>query len=578
MTAEPSPGPSGEQELLQTIGDLLNGTATAGQRERLNDLLRSDEGARRTYRRYVNLHAALRSYGGAIGAAEEIEPAARAVRPAAGGAPRRPAADKRGPRWIALLAALATAVVLSGVAVQRTDLFGIRGPSGVAADAPVAVVTKAAKARCEGAGETLEVGSQVGPGPLRLTEGFAEITFDSGTRVVLEAPVTLRLVDARTLGLELGRIVAHVPLQARGFSVETPRANVVDLGTEFGVGVRDSGDTEVQVFQGVVVTTWKGPGGEDVDRRLEAGQAISIDHRTELVPKGVDFCPEGYVRTFPTDRDAGQPGGPLYNRSRFDTVHVVRASRKIVIDGDLSDWDRSGAFYSACLPPYHENYYVEGMMMYDDQCLYLGAHVGDPAPMRSRMDPGADPDSAACAGQRDRPDGRESRARLAAAGHGAGAGRSAHPEIGRRPQDTSDQIVHMTMWYHQPQGKPRLHLSHGMDFHGERTDPAGWQVPSAWTRTAAGTRWNTPSLGRFWGRQTVFRGPATCWARIGRSTGATTKASCRAATSWRSRTSTPSRFVSFEPRRGVKRSFMTAATCRRERLYREIDPPRHNAG
>ena len=54
-----------------------------------------------------------------------------------------------------------------------------------------------------------------------------------------------------------------------------------------------------------------------------------------------------------------------------------------IIDGDLSDWDRSGAFYSACQPPYHENYYLEGMMMYDEQFVYIGAHVGDPAPMRS---------------------------------------------------------------------------------------------------------------------------------------------------------------------------------------------------
>jgi hypothetical protein len=50
-----------------------------------------------------------------------------------------------------------------------------------------------------------------------------------------------------------------------------------------------------------------------------------------------------------------------------------------------------------------------------------------------------------------------------------------HPEIGSRPQDISEKIVHITMWYHRPSQRARLHLSYGMDFHGERTDPPGWE-------------------------------------------------------------------------------------------------------
>ena len=63
---------------------------------------------------------------------------------------------------------------------------------------------------------------------------------------------------------------------------------------------------------------------------------------------------------------------------------------------------------------------------------------------------------------------------------------------------TRDQIVHITMWHHRPTDKPRLHLSFGMDFHGEQTDPDpnSWQVRFAWIPTAADTRWSTPSLGR----------------------------------------------------------------------------------
>ncbi len=179
---------------------------------------------------------------------------------------------------------------------------------------------------------------------------------------------------------------------------------------------------------------------------------------------------------FPTDQDGGQPGGPVYNRSRFDAVRVLYAPAKIKVDGDLSDWDRSGAFYSACLPPYHESYYVEGMMMYDANYLYVGAHVGDPAPMRSRMDPQADPNEYSWRGG-------SVIVRLATdpalgwplKGVGPQEGDSKHPQLGHRPEDVSDQIVHLTMWYHEPTGKARLHLTYGMDFHGERFDAGGWE-------------------------------------------------------------------------------------------------------
>jgi hypothetical protein len=41
-----------------------------------------------------------------------------------------------------------------------------------------------------------------------------------------------------------------VPKQARGFAVSSPRGQVVDLGTEFGVSVDDRGRTDVLVFSG----------------------------------------------------------------------------------------------------------------------------------------------------------------------------------------------------------------------------------------------------------------------------------------------------------------------------------------
>jgi len=98
---------------------------------------------------------------------------------------------------------------------------------------------------------------------LFLKQGLAEIAFESGVTVVLEGPAELMLGNAEggmrkvesptsdippspfpiphsnnACALSLGKLVARVPPQARGFTVQTPTMTVVDLGTEFGVAVK----------------------------------------------------------------------------------------------------------------------------------------------------------------------------------------------------------------------------------------------------------------------------------------------------------------------------------------------------
>ena len=87
---------------------------------------------------------------------------------------------------------------------------------------------------------------------LKLTAGLAEITFDSGARVILEGPADLELVSTDSAHLHSGRLVGRVPPEASGFAVKTPSTTVVDIGTEFGLQVAQSGTAEVIVFEGEV--------------------------------------------------------------------------------------------------------------------------------------------------------------------------------------------------------------------------------------------------------------------------------------------------------------------------------------
>ena len=61
----------------------------------------------------------------------------------------------------------------------------------------------------------------------------------------------------------------------------------------------------------------------------------------------------------------------------------------MVIDGDCGK-ESCRSFSDLLLPPFQDTYFVEGMMMYDADNLYISAHVGDPDPMRNTAPADAD--------------------------------------------------------------------------------------------------------------------------------------------------------------------------------------------
>lgn len=87
-----------------------------------------------------------------------------------------------------------------------------------------------------------------------LTEGLAEITTNDGAVAILEAPCTIELIDSdNALRLHAGKLVGRCDTEhSRGFTVYTSSARIVDIGTEFGVDVRDDGTSLTQVFEGEV--------------------------------------------------------------------------------------------------------------------------------------------------------------------------------------------------------------------------------------------------------------------------------------------------------------------------------------
>ena len=87
---------------------------------------------------------------------------------------------------------------------------------------------------------------------LSLEQGVAELRFDSGVRLVIEGPTKLTIHSSTSATVSIGRVVLHGHELAEEFELITPRANLYDIGTEYGTSVDETGDVEIHVFDGAV--------------------------------------------------------------------------------------------------------------------------------------------------------------------------------------------------------------------------------------------------------------------------------------------------------------------------------------
>ena len=98
----------------------------------------------------------------------------------------------------------------------------------------------------------LRKGNQIGPGQIRLLRGIAQIYFDNGATLTLEAPAHLTLYSNTHCYLHSGRVSAKILPEAVGFTIETSVADIKDIGTEFGVSIQEDKEADVHVFSGRV--------------------------------------------------------------------------------------------------------------------------------------------------------------------------------------------------------------------------------------------------------------------------------------------------------------------------------------
>ena len=134
---------------------------------------------------------------------------------------------------------------------------------------------------------------------LHLAAGVAEITFDVGANVILQAPAAFEVESATSARLEMGKATAEITTAAaRGFKIRTPQATFVDQGTEFGVEVSPGGGSRVHVFKGCVDVAIDGEGGkaQPASQRLmeNAGARLEGDSPSMTL---VEDTGESFIRS-----------------------------------------------------------------------------------------------------------------------------------------------------------------------------------------------------------------------------------------------------------------------------------------
>ena len=129
-----------------------------------------------------------------------------------------------------------------------------------------------------------------------LAGGTAEISFDNGIRSALQAPAILVPESSMLVHLSEGNFTSTVSKAGIGFTVTTPEARVIDLGTSFGVLAKLGGTTQVVVFEGEVdVMALDGAAltGDGELLRLKMGDGVNLFSDGSIKPV-VSFSSAAY--------------------------------------------------------------------------------------------------------------------------------------------------------------------------------------------------------------------------------------------------------------------------------------------
>ncbi len=258
MTSEYQPSP----ELDELVAAATEGALDDGAAARLNAMLQSDADARAFYVDYIEVHALLHWRHGTVEPLELPLAAPASTAPPLGAAP-----------YIRTAMAAAGCLALAALVIILVT-GGPPGRDGDPSQQPIAIVVDNENVQWK-TESLLDGEQQLRPGRQRIAAGVARIELSSGVLLAAAGPVDFEITSSDRIHLHQGKLHVYSPLAARGFTVTTPRGvPIVDLGTRFGVWVREDESVHVHLFEGRLRV--------NNEHDLVENQAVTVDRHGQL--------------------------------------------------------------------------------------------------------------------------------------------------------------------------------------------------------------------------------------------------------------------------------------------------------
>ncbi|MCK4998226.1 MAG: hypothetical protein KAS23_01785 [Anaerohalosphaera sp.] len=163
----------------------------------------------------------------------------------------------------------------------------------------VATLTDSINAEWISEDEIPAKGEVLREGALTLVRGFAEITFDDGAVVIVEAPAVIELESSKSMFVHSGKISAVISEYAIGFTVNILSGSIVDLGTEFGVSVEGDGSCSLYMFEGKANLIAGQEGQKRTSQIVTEGQARQMKNDGRGI-RSIGFNKHAFVRQIPS--------------------------------------------------------------------------------------------------------------------------------------------------------------------------------------------------------------------------------------------------------------------------------------
>lgn len=277
------PLPDDAQKWARSLDLLIAGELPEAEARGLQDRMKTDPALLSLYLEKMRMESLLRDHAWPR---EQAAPAPRAV-------------GWRGARVWPVLAAAAC------VALMLTVGLWLRPGAG---NSPAQVMTYGEQSQVQFSAAsrfaaTMAGASEDGRLPLGdavvMEDGSVSIRLPTGVEAVLKSPSRFAITGANRLKLDQGAGWFRVPATAKGFTVDLPEMEVVDLGTVFTVSV-DANEHQVQVEQGHVEVRQRTGGlppqmlkaGEKLVRRANADTVQIIAGTALLNPDALQEAPE----------------------------------------------------------------------------------------------------------------------------------------------------------------------------------------------------------------------------------------------------------------------------------------------